>query len=129
VADGLASLLVFDITNPRAPRQVGANTAFDAAYGLSIYNGNIFVPAGTQGTQILSLFTPFKFNPAPKVITNTAHVFVSGPTGQVFRIQRTTNLTAWSDWQSVSFANTNIVELVDTNYPANRRNFYRAVSP
>jgi hypothetical protein len=131
MANGGSSLDVIDITNPRQPRRVGGNTAFDAVQ-LTIYSNKVYVAEGNRGFDILSLFKPIAFSNYIPVITNTRHLFLTGPTNQPIRVQRSTNVAntnGWVDWQSVTFVNNNPIELVDTNIAANPRRFYRAISP
>lgn len=132
VADWFGCLLVIDIRSPLSPRRVSENLAFYAPYNVRTYNNRVYIAAGDKGMQILPPFRPVQFNPVVNIQSNTARIKVSGPTGQVFRIQRSSSLgngASWSDWLPVSFSNGNPIELTDTNYPANARRFYRAISP
>jgi hypothetical protein len=131
VAAGDAGLQVVDIRDKYHPRRIGGNTGFPAN-SVSISSNRLYVAGGSQGLMILPLLTPIQFSNTVSVITNTYHLWVNGPTGQVVRIQRTTNVgvtNLWVDWKSLTFSNANYVELVDTNYPSNPRRFYRGISP
>ena len=128
LADGLSSLDVVDISDPLHPRRAGGNTAFDAL-SVTIYSNRVYVATGGDGVAILPFIQPIQFSNAVRVVTNTLHLWLNGPTNQPIRVQRGTNLTSWVDWQSLTLTNLNPLELVDTNFPANAKRFYRAVSP
>jgi len=53
---------------------------------------------------------------------------VDGPRGVNVRLQRSTNLTDWENWQSVSFG-VAPVEFSDSEAASAPRRFFRAIIP
>lgn len=62
------------------------------------------------------------------VVQNGIRLRVAGPAGVPGRLQRSTNLRDWSDWQTISFGS-EPVEVSEPQTATATRHFYRVVTP
>ena len=129
VADYDAGLQVIDVSNPTQPRRVGGNSAFDA-FDIIVAGNNVFVAAGEQGLMILDLFRapPLRLEPVSPQQPGAFRFLLHGEAGLTVRVQRSSNLRDWEDWQPVTLGAAP-AELTDPDAGAIPRRFYRAVHP
>ncbi len=128
VADGAAGLQVIDVSNPTQPRRVGGNSAFDA-FDVTVAGNNVFVTAGEQGLMVLDLFrAPLRLEHLSPQQPGTFRFLLHGEAGLSVRVQRSSNLRDWEDWQSVTLGAAP-TELSDAEVGTAVRRFYRAVTP
>jgi hypothetical protein len=117
-------LKVVDISDPTNPRRVGGNSSF-SAYRVTIHDDKVFVAGGTDGLIILNKYTDLRIGPAIVADDGRLRLRLSGVSGQCVRVQRSTNLKDWEDWQTVTLEGTTC-ELSDDTSTASQR-FYRAI--
>jgi hypothetical protein len=121
-------LQVIDVSDPRQPRLVGGNSAFDA-FNVTVAGNKVFVTAGVEGLMILDLFrAPLRLEPVSPQQPGAFRFLLHGEAGLSVRVQRSSNLRDWEDWQSVTFSATP-AELTDPNAGAVPHRYYRAVYP
>ena len=120
-SDGLH---VLDISNPTRPRRVGGNSSF-IAYGVTAYDNELYVPAGSDGLIILNKYTELRIGPAIVLSDGRLQLQLSGASGLGIRVQRSANLIDWEDWRTVTLDGTGC-ELIDETAASGQR-FYRAV--
>jgi hypothetical protein len=124
LADFDGGLHVIDISDPANPKRVGGNSSC-SANGVTIHGDKVFVAAGSGGLIILKKYTDLRFGPAIVADDGRLRLRLSGASGQCVRVQRSTNLKDWEDWQTVTLEGTTC-ELSDDPSTASQR-FYRAI--
>ena len=124
-----AGLQVIDVSDPTQPRRVGGNSAFDA-FDITVAGNNVFVTAGEQGLMILDLFRapPLRLEPVSPQQPGAFRFLLHGEAGLSVRVQRSSNLRDWEDWQPVTLGAVP-AELTDPDAGAIPHRFYRAVHP
>src|SRR5262249_19957720 len=126
VADDVSGLQVIDVSDPTQPRRVGGNSAFDA-FDITVAGNKVFVAAGDQGLMILDLYrAPLRLEPVSPQQPGAFRFLLRGEAGLSVRVQRSSNLRDWADWQPVTLGAAP-AELLDPGAGAIR--FYRAVYP
>jgi hypothetical protein len=129
VADWAAGLQVLDVSNPTQPGRVAGNSAFTEAVAVTIAGTNVFVAAGAQGLMILDLFrAPLRLEPMSPQQPGLFRFLLHGEPGLSVRVQRSSNLRDWEDWQPVTLGVAPI-ELTDPGPGPVPHRFYRAVYP
>jgi hypothetical protein len=125
VAASHAGVEVLDIRVPAHPRRVGGNSAFDA-HALAIADGRLHVAAGEQGLVILNLYQPPRFE-SLHLDRVGFHLLLRGATGQMMRLERSTDLLNWNPFATVPIpaSGQTVVDPTATSEPFL---FYRAVS-
>ena len=121
-------LQVIDVSDPRQPRLVGGNSAFDA-FNVTVAGNKVFVTAGVEGLMILDLFrAPLRLEPVSPQQPGAFRFLLHGEAGLSVRVQRSSNLRDWEDWQPVSLGAAP-AEVTDLDASSIPHRFYRAVSP
>jgi len=123
LADGSGGLQVIDVSDPAQPRRVARNTGFSAG-AVQVYGGKVYVSGG-DGLIILNKYTDLRIGPAIVLDDGRLQLQLRGASGQRVRVQRSTNLRDWADWQTVTLGETGC-QLTDT-IVTNSQCFYRAV--
>lgn len=128
VAADRAGVQVYDLADPTRPRHLGGNAALEA-YRLAISGGKLFAAGGQGGLGVFDLFTP-ALNVAASATqaSGSLNLQVDGPPGTSVRIQRSDDLQAWQDWQTLTLGELPQT-LSDAVSKSQERVFYRAVSP
>jgi hypothetical protein len=89
---------------------------------------------GSRRPMMLSFLYPVTEEPNElvtrlEIITqNGTRLRIAGPAGLPGRLQRSTDLRAWSDWQSISFGS-EPVEISDPQTATATQQFYRVITP
>jgi len=123
-----AGVQVIDVSHPANPRRVGGNSGFDASDVL-VAGPNVFVAARWSGLVILDLYRPsLHLEPVPPQQPGEFRFLVRGDAGLSARVQRSTNLLDWEDWQTLTL-DTIPSKLSDLEAGATPHRFYRAVTP
>ena len=113
---------VFDISRPDQPRLVTAHSTVNGS--LYQAGGMIFV-AGEKGVQYFDALSTFRFE-SVRIDSNGILQFpLRGEQDRSVRIQRSSNLVDWEDWQDAILSQ-NPVKLID-DPESKRSQFYRAV--
>jgi hypothetical protein len=128
VASDRAGVQVYDLADPARPRHRGGNTALEA-YRLVISGGRLLAAGGQGGLGVFDLFAP----PLNVVASTTQapgslNLQVDGPAGTSVRVQRSTDLSNWQDWQTVTLGELPQT-LSDAVNPSQPQRFYRAANP
>lgn len=119
---------VIDISNPSEPKSVGGNPIVSTA-SLAVSGGLIFAAAPDgHGLAILDLFRPFGLELIPEHTSNRLRVRMNGPRGVNVRIQRSSDLIDWMNWQSTVLGGSPRDVSDAMAGPAQGR-FYRAITP
>lgn len=85
--------------------------------------------ASVYGTLTAEFFSPVPYTlRAVFVPSSTLKVQVWGPSGGSGRVQRSTDLIHWTDWQSITLA-TQPLEIIDPDSGTTPYRFYRVISP
>jgi hypothetical protein len=127
VAD-FTGLHVIDVSDPAQPRRVGGNSAFNA-FDVTIAGNKVFVTAGAEGLMILDLFrVPVRLEPVSPQQPGTLRFLLRGEAGLSVRVQRSSNLRDWEDWQPVTLGAAPS-ELSEPDAGGIPHRFYRAVYP
>jgi hypothetical protein len=99
------------------------------ASDIVIAGNKLFVAAGGQGLMILDLFrAPLRLEPVSPQQLGTFRFLLRGETGLGVRVQRSSNLRDWEDWQAITLVNIP-TELSDPDARSIPHRFYRAVYP
>ncbi|MCI0540204.1 MAG: hypothetical protein L0Z50_33785 [Verrucomicrobiales bacterium] len=114
-------LQVIDISEPANPRRVAGNSAVGGT--ATIANGKLFLASG--GLTILNLYQPIRFESLVRD-GGAVRPQLSGPAGVPARLQRSTDLHTWEDWQSFTFG-TEPLTFSDSEAATTLR-FYRALA-
>jgi hypothetical protein len=123
-----ASLEVIDVSDPTQPRRVGGNSAFYTS-DVIVAGNNVFVAAGGQGLTILDLFrAPLWLEPVSPQQPGAFRFLLHGEAGLSARVQRSSNLEDWEDWQAVTLGAAP-TQLTDPDASVIPHRFYRAVYP
>jgi hypothetical protein len=123
------NLLVFDITNPVSPRQVGRISGVHCEMALVVQGDGIYVCAGSDGLIILERCPPpSRFELPFRLEATGFRLFVRGEPGQAIRLQRSQDLKTWEDWMIMPGTGSS-QEVVDPSALSRRSQFYRAVVP
>ncbi|MBI2925577.1 MAG: hypothetical protein HYY24_07725, partial [Verrucomicrobia bacterium] len=126
-----AGLQVIDVSDPANPRRVGGNSAFDSAFDASavvVHGDNVYVVAA-EGLVILNTYQPsLRLEPPFRLDAAGFHLQLRAESGQAVRLQRSTDLKTWTDWQTVTGTGSS-QPLVDENAGADPVRFYRALVP
>lgn len=128
MADEDAGLQVIDVSNPANLRRVGGNSAIFGARGVTVANGKVFVAAGDQGLVILHLYQPIRFEQVSRQDNGALRLRLAGPPGVPGRVQRSDDLSAWTNWLPVNFSE-RPVELSDPEAASVSARFYRIAVP
>ena len=119
---------MIDVSNPANPQRVGGNSGFGAS-DVVVAGANVFFAARFSGLVILDLFRPsLRLEPVSPQQPGGFRFLVRGDAGLSVRVQRSSNLRDWEDWQTLTLGATPS-ELSDLDAGANSRRFYRAVMP
>jgi len=123
---GKGSVQVFDVSSATTPQLLTTYQFNGTATRVVVKDRYVFLSNG--GLQIFKIITSPEFESVSLPPSGGVRLAISGVTGQSGRIQRSSDLSGWSDWQPVSFV-TNLVEVVDsdTSHPTPR--FYRILEP
>jgi hypothetical protein len=131
VADeGLGSLQVIDVSNPANPVRAGGYGRF--GYETIVYDSDIavvdnliYMADGWRGLLILELSRP----PWIEVAGLNPFTFrLSSEPGATLRVQRSSNLQDWEDWQTVTLGDAP-VELSNPDAAPTSARFFRALQP
>lgn len=136
--NGGGAMMVFDISDPLAPRQVGVLTRRWPVKGLAISGSHAYVaespsglPASEGRLEVLDVSDLTNLQSVGTCYTSlhayAFHLLLRGDTGQVVRVERSRNL---SDWETVATvpipaSGQTLIDPVATTAPYM---FYRAVS-
>jgi hypothetical protein len=121
-------LQVIDVSNPTQPHLVGDNSAFSAS-DVTVAGDKVFATAGAQGLMIFDLFrAPLRLEPVSPQQPGAFRFLLHGEAGLSVRVQRSSNLRDWEDWQPVTLG-TAPAALTDPDAGAVPHRFYRAVYP
>jgi hypothetical protein len=119
-------LEVINVSDPSNPHRVGGNSSF-SAYDITAYGDEVFVAAGDDGLIILNQFTELRFGPASVEADGKIRLPIEGACGQRVKLQRSSNLVDWEDWQAMTLGgNATGCGLIDTTAAARQR-FYGVV--
>jgi hypothetical protein len=125
VADGDAGLQMIDVSNPANPLRVGGYDTGWLAEGLAVVGNIIYVANGEQGLLMLELMRP----PWLGVSGRNPFTFrLSREPGATVRVQHSSNLQNWEDWQTVTLGDAP-VELSDPDAATTAARFFRALQP
>ncbi len=125
VAAGKAGMHMVSIGTPTTLKRVGGNLAMSPEH-LTIHGDKVYVGAGTDGLMILSLFRPpLRMATSLVIRGGLFRMAVSGQPGSKVRVQRSSNLRDWEDWESVTLGQQPI-ELSDSDTLTAPNRFYRA---
>jgi hypothetical protein len=92
---------------------------------------NVFVATSEEGLIVLDRFREsigWKLEPLPHAAPGPFRFRLSGPQGASGRIQRSSDLQSWSDWQPFSLT-TPTLDFLDQRDRDMPVRYYRAVSP
>lgn len=128
VADAQAGVRVYDLADPTQPRHIGGNTAL-AAYRLAVSGGRLFAAGGQRGLGMFKPFTPpLRLEALLGSAASNLGLRVDGPSGTSARLQRSTDLKSWQDWQTVTFGELPQT-LTDPKEGPEAQRFYRTIAP
>lgn len=119
-------LEVIDISDPTRPRRVGGNSMVKSGdkMAIAVANDRVYIAGGAL--TILHKYRPLElqygsFPPLERILR------VAGPPKLTARIQRSNDLSKWTDWLEVSLSE-NPVAITDPDSISSSR-FYRAITP
>jgi len=123
---------VIDVSDPANPQRIGGNTAFPVS-DVTVSGSHIFVStARIQGESgrliILDMFRPPRLEISLPLSQGAFGFQVLGAAGFRVRIQRSTNLTDWQDWHTVSLGAVP-EKFLDVESSSTGNRFYRTVPP
>jgi hypothetical protein len=98
-------------------------------YGIVVIGERVLVAGGRDGLAVLDLFSPpLNVLASPTQTPGNIDLRVDGPAGASVRLQRSTDLINWQDWQPVTlgYLPTPISDAIGTG---SSQRFYRAVKP
>jgi hypothetical protein len=121
-----SALEVFDVRDPVRPVRVGGNASF-AGHSMATDGARVFV-GSVHSLTLLSPYVPLQFDPPARSAGNPS-LSLTGPPEWPVRVQRSTDLTIWQDWQSVTTRGDAPVELSDPEAASRPQRFYRAQAP
>lgn len=125
LAVGGGGIEVLSLEDPTQPKRLGGNSAFDARR-LNVAGGLPYVAGGTDGLNILETILEVRLGPVAFEAPGVLRFQVSGPPGLEARLQRSTDLRLWDDWNVVSLSDAPVV-LEDSDAGSRPRRVYRAV--
>jgi len=118
-----------DVSDPANPQRAGFQRFSGGPFygpGEAVVQGDLaYVADGINGLIILRIYTDLRIGPAIVLDDGRLQLQLRGASGQRVRVQRSTNLRDWEDWQTVTLGATGS-ELFDQTAAAPQR-FYRAV--
>jgi hypothetical protein len=124
------ALEVFDVVNPLQPRRVGGNSSFQSNSEIFVTDENVFLATSAEGLLVLDRFrdlSELRLEALSPLTPGSFRFLLHGPQGLSGRIQRSTDLQGWTDWQPFSFGSTPL--LFTDSSGSTPQNFYRAVAP
>ena len=132
VTDANLGLAVLDLRKPAELPVVAGYKALGQPRAATISGSYAYVPNSPAGLSILSLPTEavapvIRLIPIERTVAGAFRFQVQAAVGVSGRIERATQLGAWSTWKSITLA-TNSFELLDTDAASSTR-FYRFVTP
>src|SRR5207248_2066793 len=98
-------LEVFDISTPAEPRRVGGNSSRGARQAV-VTNERIFISGGwLDGLWIAEPFRAHESRPrlgvSPNQTKGAFAIWLEGPIGTNFRVERSLDLQTWQTWQPI----------------------------
>lgn len=145
LADGWAGFDVLDISQPANPELIGG-------YGLSkgvavaLAGDLVYLASGPKGLTVVGfpehpIPVPTRIGPGPlsepvlrierlsSISPGRYHLVVAGPPGKTGQLQRSTDLTTWTNWRSRTFQDTEpvLVPMLEATQPSAL--FHRMVIP
>ncbi|HEX2970916.1 MAG TPA: hypothetical protein VHP11_01210, partial [Tepidisphaeraceae bacterium] len=126
VADSFG-IQVLDISTPAWP-QLSAEYKSSAALDVTPVEGKLFVSTRSESLVTLPLGTT-ALHLAPLFSESSRFGFrVTGPAGMGLQLQSSSNLTEWTDWQTLTL-DEGATNLYETNLRSAPARFYRASGP
>lgn len=127
VATGGSGVQVIDLIDPSRPRLMGGNASMNA-YDLAVVDDHLLVAGAADGFGVFELFqTPLRLEGSKGTNDGQIDLLIDGPAGSTAKVQRSTDLSRWEDWQTVTLGEAPIT-VTDTLAGQSARGFYRAVS-
>ncbi len=125
VADA-GQLDILSVTNPAA--SVRLSSVYDVpGEAVAVSSNKILVAEGRQGLGILEQIPPAPvLGGSPRFDSAGWHFSVFGQAGREIRLQRSTDLRAWTDWKTVTATGT-WQDVLDQAAALQQSQFYRAV--
>ena len=121
-------LQVIDISDLANPVRVGGNSYISFANSVTVANGKLFFAAGEQGLIMLNQYQPVRFESLLRDESGAFRLMVSGPPGVPGRVERSSDLSEWTDWLPFDFQETPM-EFSDPDAASQPATFYRLVVP
>jgi hypothetical protein len=116
-------LRVIDVSDPAHPALVGGYDTGGSVQGLAVVGNVVYVADREKGLLVLEV----SLQPQLEIIDPKPFRFsVSGEPGLTVRVQRSSNLREWADWQAVILGE-ELVQLSDPDAANAVALFYRAV--
>ena len=128
MADGFR---LIDLSDPFHPKLVGGTFGGlpnDDLNTLAFTGNFIYVPDYFQGLHVFEVRPALRLEPLRRTELGAFGLRLHGPHGVSIRVQRSTNLMEWENWQSVTLGAAPS-ELSDADAINVTRRFYRAVTP
>jgi hypothetical protein len=131
VADGVTGLKVFDISAPRQPVRVGANTVVtDYMYyslrSIAATDTGVLAASPFQTYYPFTQATNLAFTRVSAAPNRGIHFELQGIPGFKVSVDKSTSLGAWTNWRNVTLQSAP-VQFTETNL--SRPTFYRAYVP
>jgi hypothetical protein len=115
---------VIDVSDPRNPRRLGGNSA-TAASAVALQGEFLFASSRWNGLAVLDRYRPLvELHAAAPDGAGRFKLTVSGPQGAAITIQRSTDLTGWEDWLTVT-AGAAPSEVEDPDTSSHPERYYR----
>jgi hypothetical protein len=128
VTDALSGVQVYDVADPTQPRLMGGNSALDA-YGITVAGGKVLAVGGAEGLGVFEAFTPpLQLGIKQGATAGAVELRVDGPPQLSIRLQRSSDLLNWEDWQAFTLG-AMPKTISDLSAGSEPKRFYRAVSP
>jgi len=125
------ALQVIDISDELHPRLVGKNSIAGVG-SLAVYEEKLYAGANPDGVIIYALFQDnsslVRLEATSRPNAGLFRLSVEGPLGRSVRIQKSTDLKSWSDWQSVILTSPR-TEIFDSDALNVKQIYYRGLVP
>lgn len=96
---------------------------------LTVAGTHIYVSAVDEGLLVFDTYDPapgIRLNTLRAPNPNSLLLRLTGISGQTARVQRSTDLRSWADWQTITFSQ-QPVELTEDTISVAPQQFYRAI--
>lgn len=127
-ASAAGGLAIIDIRGPVNPRRIGGNPNLTAPVAVAVASGKVFAADNEEGLVIFNQYEPIRFEQLVRGDRGALYSRVAGPPGVPRRVQRSSDLGLWSDWQSLDFEEIPL-EISDPNTSSKPAGFYHLVAP